>query len=221
MCCVTHPVDDLILTKCFLSVLQWAGCRAACDFHFPYGTLGSSGSSSGDADWSLRPTSDASSAPPPRVLPQPRFDSDGLVVRWRHPHTHPHPHAHPRSNPRAAVPATSSPAPAPEHSGETHTTDSAEADGEASDERRAEDTTSQTTVAPSSRSPQPTPAPAVVYIVSAKVAPSMTWKELTQVYVSRRRIDHKRFHPARSTFKLVVDYNMASDRGVILLWSIA
>lgn len=72
-----------LASVCKDEYLCWAGCRAACDFHFPDGLLGAGPGSEGR--WSLRPTSEASSSAPPRALPPPRFDADGLVLRWRQP----------------------------------------------------------------------------------------------------------------------------------------
>lgn len=187
MMCWDHCGDRLkggpefLASVCTDTYLCWAGCRAACDFHFPYGVRGSPGSAAGGS-WSLRPTNEASSAAI-RTMPAPYLDTAGLTVRWRQP---------PQSLVEAATTVattttttTSTPTPSTttsasfEQGGTPSSLESGESGESDSNEDQYDDDAKVEDSAPATAPKAPSHR-RIVYIVSAKMAPSSAWKELKQ-----------------------------------------
>ncbi|KAK3915017.1 Abnormal spindle-like microcephaly-associated protein-like protein [Frankliniella fusca] len=149
---------------------------AACDFYFPYGL----GAGPEGARWSLRPTTESSVGAHVRALPPPRFDADGLTLRWRQP-------VHADGAASSAATVTNSTTDSSTTT--TVTSISADEDGEALD-ATVEDASREAEPAADARpSDQDSPSPTsqarplhkhVVFIVSGRMAPSLTWRELKQ-----------------------------------------
>lgn len=177
---------ETLASVCKDSYLCWLGCRTACDFYFPHG-LRTDSDAGEDGRWSLRPTKEASRSTPIRALPPPRFDADGLTLRWRQP---------PQTG-GAVNASTVAMATGPSTTTSTMTPVSAGEDGAALDAtveagQSAEDASKEMETEDEevdARAEQPSPSPAsqarpphkhVVFIVSARMAPSLAWKELKQ-----------------------------------------